>query len=173
MIGPYRAKRVGSEASLKQLGVPEFVCVCMLLDRIWVHFQYILGFLLGHFLAKKFWKKYFTKQIIFRVVICYRRIFKSYMQAGHINTHFHIKPGFISGWFYSENELPTEQHIYLRDIPIFIPYMYTRYIVIFNNTKYMPSQVVRSCVPAYMAVRPMPDIYNVLSSSNCVCFSTC
>ena len=47
-------------------------------------------------------------------------------------------------------KLVTKQHIFLRDIPIY-----------FNNNKYMPSQVVRSCVPAYMEVMPLHIACNV------------
>ena len=74
---------IPSEASwerieLKQLGAvsPTYLfCICMLLERIWMHFQHISGFLLGHFIAKKLLKIFFShKQIIGRVELrfCYR-----------------------------------------------------------------------------------------------------
>ena len=56
-------------------------CVCMLPERIWVHFQHISEFLLGHFLTKKFWNcEIFTHKIRGRVFL------QATCKARHINT---------------------------------------------------------------------------------------
>ena len=142
MIGPYQAKRVGSEASLKQLELCVFVCSQSESECISNTFQ---DFFWGTFLLRNFEKYFFHirnhRSRCIKSLLCLKASCKQDILTHLIFTY--NQASFQAGCIPS-----TEiRHAFASQFdPIH------RH---FNNTKYMPSLVVRSCVPAYMEVRPL------------------